>query len=280
MKTNYSNPDYVKRVAAMQVQAMQVNPPAIPFRREKKKEEDEDVETKKLKIRTDPEDEDSDELEIRATVFDEGNAEDWIRWRIQMDELVRDMQLTTGRQKIVLAKALLKGNAREKFTNILSDLRVNQEMDNDGSEDDDADEDWDDTFAEAIEKLGLDYFPSVHSYRRQRNYLRYHVFMMDMSLADFKAELRRQNNFLKYFPVPDDREKCDILPDDELVEIVDRAKRVEWQRDLLTANIDPYALSLEEYYRYLEKLEVKHNIDKALREDKKAESRSKRRWPW
>ena len=95
MKTNYSNPDYVKRgVAAMQVQAMQVNPPAIPFRREKKK--DEDVETKKLKIRTDPEAEDSDELEIRATVFDEGNAEDWIRWRIQMDELVRDMQLTTG----------------------------------------------------------------------------------------------------------------------------------------------------------------------------------------
>jgi hypothetical protein len=38
---------------------------------------------------------------------------------------------------------------------------------------------------------------------------------------------------------------------------------------LLTANIDPYALSLEEYYRYLEKLEVKHNIDKALRDDKK-----------
>jgi hypothetical protein len=32
-----------------------------------------------------------------------------------------------------------------------------------------------------------------------------------------------------------------MLPDDELVEIVDRAKRVEWQRDLLTANIDPYA---------------------------------------
>ena len=93
--------------------------------------------------------------------------------------------------------------------------------------------------------------------------------MMDMSLADFRAELRRQNNFLRYFPVPPDREECEALPDDELVEIVDRAKRVEWQRDLLTANIDPYALTLEEYYRYLEKLEVKHNIDRALREDKK-----------
>ncbi len=93
----------------MQVQAMQVNPPAIPFRREKKKDEmDNDVETKKLEIKTDPTDEDSDENEIWTTVFDEGGAETWIKWRIQIDELVRDMQLETGRQKIVLAKALLK----------------------------------------------------------------------------------------------------------------------------------------------------------------------------
>ncbi len=270
MKTHFSDPDYVKKVAQMQIQAMQVNPPAIPFRRVKKKEEDEDeVETKKLKIRTDPTDEDSDEIEIRATVFDEGEAEDWIKWRIQFDELVRDMQLVTGRQKIVVAKALLKGNAREKFSNILADLAINRELEVEDDEVGAQDKNMDDDFEEAIEKLGLDYFPSVHAYRRQRNYLRYHVFMMDMTLSDFKAELRRQNNFLKYFPVPDDREKCETLPDDELVEIVDRAKRVEWQRDLLTANIDPYALTLDEYYRYLEKLEVKHNIDKALRNDKK-----------
>jgi len=40
MKTHFSDPDYVKKVAQMQIQAMQVNPPAIPFRRVKKKEED------------------------------------------------------------------------------------------------------------------------------------------------------------------------------------------------------------------------------------------------
>jgi hypothetical protein len=176
------------------------------------------------------------------------------------------MQLSTERQKVVFAKALLKGNAREKFTNILTDLEVSRELNEDNGK---FDEDDDDLFREAIKKLGVDYFPSVHAYRRQHNYLRYHVFMMDMSLSDFKAELCRQNNSLKYFPVPDDCEYCKVLPDDDLVEILDQAKRVEWQRDLLTANIDPYALSLEEYYCYLEKLEAKHNMDKALREDKK-----------
>jgi hypothetical protein len=77
----------------MQVQAMQVNPPAIPFRREKTSDEDERYETKKIRIKVDHTDEDSDELEVRATVFDEGEAEDWIRWRIQLDELIRDKNL-------------------------------------------------------------------------------------------------------------------------------------------------------------------------------------------
>jgi hypothetical protein len=222
---------------------------------------DDDVETKKLKIKTDPGDEDSDEIEIRATVFDEGDAEGWIKWRIQMDELIRDMQLETGRQKIVLAKALLKGNAREKFIDILTDMAVNNS--------DVEDVELVGHFDEAIERLGLDYFPSENAYRRQRNYLRYHVFMIEMTLSDFRAELRRQNNFLRYFPIPNDRTSCESLPDDELVEIVDRAKRVEWQRDLLTANIDPYAMTLDDFYRYLEKLEVKYNIDKALRDKKR-----------
>jgi transposase InsO family protein len=268
MKTAFGDPAYVKRVAQMQIQAMQVNPPAIPFRRDKKRpDEPDDRETKKLRVKTDPEDEDSDEIEVRATVFDEGDAEGWIQWRIQFDDLIRDMNLSTGRQKILLAKALLKGNAREKFLDLLADLEMR---------DTDGDREYrdDENLEEAIELLGLDYFPSPNSYRRQRNYLRYHLFMMEMPLADFRAELRRQNNFLRYFPIPADRDKCEMIPDDELVDILDRAKRVEWQRDLLTANIDPYTLTLEEYYRYLEKLEIKYHIDQTLRDDKKRKADS------
>ncbi len=262
MRTAFSDPDYIRRVARMQVQAMQVNPPAIPFRRERTTEDEAKYETKKIKIKVDVTDEDSDELEVCATVFDEGDAEDWIRWRIQLDELIRDKNLTTGRQKSILAKALLKGEAREKFTNLLINLEL-AEGENDDEEDDD------ERFDAVIERLGLDYFATQNAYRRQRNYLRYHLFMMDMSLSDFRTELRRQNQFLRYFPVPDGRESSDMIPDDELVDIVDRAKRIEWQRDLLVANIDPYSLTLDEYYRYLEKLKVKHALDKSLKEASK-----------
>ena len=148
MKTTFGNAEYIKKVARMQIQAMQVNPPAIPFRRDRTKSDSADEnETKKFKIKTDPTDEESDEIEVRAAVFDEGEAEGWVQWRIQLDELIRDMNLTTGCQKSVLVKALLKGNAREKFSDILLDLEIDQELA-------EAEEDVaEDLFNEAIAKL-------------------------------------------------------------------------------------------------------------------------------
>ena len=65
------------------------------------------------------------------------------------------------------------------------------------------------------------------------------------------------------------REEAKGLDEDEIVEIIDRGKRIEWQRDVLTANIDPYGMTLDEYCKYLEKLEVKHCLDKALRASQK-----------
>ena len=75
MKTAFGDPAYVKRVAQMQIQVMQVNPPAIPFRRKKEKlDEPDDRETKKLKVKTDPDNENLDEINVRAIVFDQGDG--------------------------------------------------------------------------------------------------------------------------------------------------------------------------------------------------------------
>ena len=77
------------------------------------------------------------------------------------------MPLTTGAKKIKVAKALLKGKP------------------------------------ESIEGLGRQYFLTDHPYCCQQNYLRYHLFMVDIPLKEFKAELLKHNNYLWYFLVPD-----------------------------------------------------------------------------
>jgi hypothetical protein len=54
------------------------------------------------------------------------------------------------------------------------------------------------------------------------------------------------------------------MEEELLVEIVDRAKPVEYHCDVLANIYDPYHKTLQEYTEYLERLEVKHNIQKAM----------------
>ena len=58
MKTNYNNVEYAKKIAVLQAQALQVNPPAILFanmQEEKKSGNKEDkAPTKKVKIKLNP----------------------------------------------------------------------------------------------------------------------------------------------------------------------------------------------------------------------------------
>ena len=106
MKTAFSNPEYAKKIALLQAQALQVNPPSIWFERPTKKSkkgkdesDDEDLDEgkiKKMSIKIDPDDPDSGLMEIKCPVFEEGSAEEWIKWRIQLEEVIRDTPLNTG----------------------------------------------------------------------------------------------------------------------------------------------------------------------------------------
>ena len=268
MKTAFSDVEYAKKVAALQQQALNVNPPAIPFKRKKSKRDDDDDDSKDrvktVKIRLDPEDEDSDQLEVKIKVFEDGDSEDWVKWRIAMDEAIRDIPLDDGDKKIKLAKSLLKGVARERFTMQLTNLEMAANADDEDSDDERDLNDRNVIYQLAIEELGRFYFPTDHAWRRQRNYMRYHLFMVEGTLMEFKSRVLELSGYLPYFPPPEGREEAKGLDEDEIVEIIDRGKRIEWQRDVLTANIDPYGMTLDEYCKYLEKLEVKHRLDKAL----------------
>ena len=46
------------------------------------------------------------------------------------------------------------------------------------------------------------------------------------------------------------------MPDDELIDIVNRAKPLEWQLSMLNANVDPYEMTWDEAIQYFERLEL------------------------
>ena len=93
-----------------------VSPPAIPFKRPKKKEKsDEKDQYQTNDILLDPSDKTSDTTEWKVPVFEQGDAEDWVKWRIAYENLVEAYPLDTAEKQVKMLRTLLKGEAKDRF---------------------------------------------------------------------------------------------------------------------------------------------------------------------
>ena len=78
----------------------------------KNKKKQEELEYKAVNLKVNPNDKKSDKIEKKVLIFGNGTTEDWIRWRIEFDECMRDVpQLELSNSKTIMAIALLKGQA-------------------------------------------------------------------------------------------------------------------------------------------------------------------------
>ena len=192
---------------------------------------------------------------------DGGDAEEYVKWRIRFEELAEAMHLDTPDKKFPVLQQALRGEARARFNAAFHSIEIPTSMSASKAK-----ELAEKRLVKGFNALAKQLFVPVDSaWRRQRSYLRFHVKFGNMTVAEFRRRLMEQNEFLKYFPTPVGKNKSvSKLTEEELVEIVDRAKPVEYHCDVLANNYDPYQKTLQEYTEYLERLEVKHNIQKAM----------------
>ena len=96
--------------------------------------------------------------------------------------------------------------------------------------------------------------------------MHYSLFFTEGQFKKFKDRLVELNRYLKYFPIPTGKDKVESLPEEKLVEIVDQAKPLQYQRALLQSNYDPYSKTLAEYSQYIKRLEASNLIRKRLKD--------------
>ena len=82
--------------------------------------------------------------------------------------------------------------------------------------------------------------------------------------------MKQLNKYLKYFPVPLGKRNVQSLPEDNLIEIIDNAKPLEYHQQMLQNNYNPYSKSVEEFVQYIERMEVSTKIGTALSKVKPA----------
>ena len=225
-------------------------PPAILFEKAEKKKaskEEEKDQYKSFDIKLNKKEKDSEKVEISIKVFENGTPEDFCKWYEQYVEIKEMMQLDTPAKEIKIIRSILKDTYLEAFNNHLvsvEDTEEPKELDEDDVE-------------EALEAVTLKVFKNDrHAYRRQVRYMRYQLYFTTTNFTPFLHRLKQLNKYLKYFPVPPQKEgMLHPLTEDDLIEIIDNAKPIEYNQSMLQNNYDPYDKTLEEFSQYLERLE-------------------------
>ena len=167
--------------------------------------------------------------------------------------------LFTGKKKKII-RSIHRDSALETFNNHISEC---EEPDKDGKSTE-ADED---DIEDALEKVTLKVFKNdIHAYRRQVRYMRYQLYFTGTNFQAFLHRLKQLNKYLKYFPISETTTAVTPLPDDDLIEIIDNAKPIEYNQYMLQNNYDPYQDTLEEFSQYIDRLQKSVKIENSLNE--------------
>ncbi len=71
--------------------------------------------TKKIKVPIEAGNANSNNIEKKICLFGDYDTspEAWVKWRIELEVVIRDYWRESGKQKVSMALALLKGSARD-----------------------------------------------------------------------------------------------------------------------------------------------------------------------
>ena len=187
-----------------------------------------------------------------------------MKWRIELDEIIRDYPLETGKHKASMPLALLKGSARDKFQQTLLTLDTeNTEKPEEQRQNGNV------IFEMTLLEVGKSYFPIMYAYQKQLVYMQHYLNLGNHTVRNFATRLRELNNYLPYFPREKSKPEPCKLSDDELVFILNQAKPEEWQAVILGANIERYQYDFQGTVDYFEKLEVRQALKAKRRKNER-----------
>jgi hypothetical protein len=214
---------------------------------------------------------------MKVQVFDEGSAEDWILWRMDVKELFDKMQANNNPAKQhQIYSSLLSGKAKEDYvanwnsrnaTNVALPAPERYSLKH--------------VLHLVVNDTAKKYFSIEcdwsNAYRYQKAYLRKNLFMGDMNPDKFCDRLEKMNRMLPYFPLAhDDANDPEELDDDELCDILDSAKKPEWHVTMMSQGMRPHSFeSFEQaktYYKQLWNAEqfakkIKPKLEKSVARD-------------
>ena len=244
-------------------------PPPIHFHRKTKgKKAKEDKEEQKSKYRTfdlyfDPEDENSDKYTRKIRIFEEGSAEDWIELRMELEDLFIAGNYETTDQKIGIYRCIFDGKTKDLWRYYFNKRTVeNNEAPLGKQLEPEA------LCARILNDIAKKIFGNqwATAARTQKRYMRRSLSMQNVDPEVFYERLKKMNSYLPYFPCSDVQERPTGLAEDEVIDILDAAKPIDWHVTMLSQGKRPEEfVKPEDLVEYLKQLYSAEKISKALK---------------
>jgi hypothetical protein len=118
----------------------------------------------------------------------------------------------------------------------------------------------------ALNDMARDVFKVPNAARRQKHYMRNCLFLNDTTVREWGKRLMELNKYFPFFPIENQHDDSSTghegLPDDELNDILDRAKPISWHTTMLESNLEVQDMSWDKILDYYEKLEMSDLIKK------------------
>ena len=266
--------------AQMTQRAEKIWPPPVPFKRfskdkNKAKEEKEDKEKfRTFEISFDPTDADSDTYDRKIRVFEEGTPEEWVLHQMEVEDLFTTAGYVESEKRLAVWRALFDGKAKDYFRYYLNARTV----ENNAKEEDDQ-EDGNVVLQHVLNDVARKIFGNEWKIaaRTQKTYMRNNLHIEDKNPEVFYDRLKELNRYLPYFPYRDGQAPPDTLPEDEIMDILDRAKKIDWHVTMLSQGRRPESFEdAESLVEYLKQLYAADKLAKAISGSEKSKDKRKR----
>ena len=270
MKHGVTDQELARRTAFAQGTLFARAPPSIPYKQEESKL---DENTTVIEYVIPTEGTSTNKIKREMPVFIDGSSEDVAKWLEKMDYFFKDAKVTTASIKEQYYITCLANSALVKFQEVNAvEKRKNAARPTRSrlSEDD--------LLKQVINEWKIHYFPGgKHAYRNQANYMRHGIVMGESdSIKSFASRLRSMNNYLSYFPTTGDGSAPTPLSEDELIDILDRAKPIAWHMAMLAARVDTFDMKWDDIIDYYQRLELRSDLENLQQSNQKKNLKKKR----
>ena len=260
----------------------------------------------------------SNKVEVAMKVLENGTPEDFCKWFEQYQELKTMMSLDTASKQVKVIRSVLKDSYLETYNTALMNeeakLRIRQAEEAKQTKETkrkkaaqtaekakDPKAPAEEEQVQVVEQPTTEKVTGItpkevqlalkavtlyafngdnHAYRRQVRYMRYQMYFTTSNFKPFVLRLKQMNKYLQFFPVPPKKTTVTPLQEEDLIEIIDNAKPIEYNQLMLQNGYDPYDKTLEQFTTHMDHLELSLKFTKTLKyqlSEKTSKSKKKRK---